>query len=330
MIGNHSRSSKRSAFTLVELLVVILIIAILVSLISSAVMTAMRKIPEVQTRTEITQLETALRAFMSDYNISEPPPSKLILYENINLYGSSSVPGAAQSYQWLQKAFSKNLGNPINPVIGFPWVDWNGDNQPDGPGGNVANPWVLEGDFCLTFYLGGIPNTAAMAGGAPPGPQGFSTNNMNPATPGGKRKGPYFNFVTSRLLGVGAVGGFFLYYDPWQVKASNNYGVGPRPYVYFSCYGINNGYNIYDCSNTTLYTDPSGQQHFAMPYWTGPNQFTNSNTYQIISAGRDGMFGYNPAFPQPNNLWSPTAGAPGTGADDQSNFSSTLLGVGQN
>ena len=66
-----------------------------------------------------------------------------------------------------------------------------------------------------------------------------------------------------------------------------------------------------------------------MPYWTGPGTFSNSNTYQIISGGKDGMYGYNPNFPPPCNLWSPAAGAVGTGADDQANFSGGLLGSGQ-
>ena len=48
---------------------VILIIAILVSLIGSAAFKAMGKIPEVQTRTEISELEMALGAFMTDYGL---------------------------------------------------------------------------------------------------------------------------------------------------------------------------------------------------------------------------------------------------------------------
>jgi prepilin-type N-terminal cleavage/methylation domain-containing protein len=332
MIRDHSHREKRSAFTLVELMVVILIIAILVSLLASAVMKALGKIPEVQTSTEIAEMSAALQVFMSDYGLSDPPPSTLILNE--------AAPLASPSGPFLQKVFGKNLGP----------TDWNGD-------GAISGIWPLQGQQCLTFYLGGIPSNPLnpLTPGAQPGGLGFSTNNMKPSMgsmaidyqpanpaglpPGvgmGKRKGPYFNFVTSRLVPVQATGGFFMYLDPWQVKTSLN-GVGPMPYVYFSSNGINNGYNYTDCSAVS-YTDLLGS-HFALPYWTGVTgtsfTYSNSNTYQIISAGKDGKFGYNPGLPPPpgalnSNLWSPTSGAVGTGADDQANFSSTLLGAGQN
>lgn len=331
MIRNDSRSGHRSAFTLVELMVVILIIAILVSLISSAVLKAMQRIPEVQTRTEISEMEVALRAFMSDYGLSQPPPSVLLLNESAPL----SVGGTTASF--LTQVFGKTLGP----------TDWNGD-------GIIAPPnvtWALQGHQCLVFYLGGIPSNPLnpMTPGALPAGLGFSTNNMKPSMgsmnidyqaggnpaglPGslgnmGKRRGPYFTFVTGRLVpsALPTSQGFYSYLDPWQVKT------GPMPYVFFSSSGQNNGYSVTDC-NTVIFTDNSGTQHFALPYWTGVSgttlTYTYSNTYQIISAGRDGMFGYNPAYPQPNNLWVPASGAIGTGADDQANFSGSLLGSGQ-
>lgn len=325
MIRDHSHRENRSAFTLVELMVVILIIAILVSLLAAAVMKVMGKIPEVQTSSEIAEISVAMQAFMMDYNLSNPPPSTLVLNENVSLYLPSDP-----NFKFLQQMFGKNLIGSGAPTF---WVDWNGDGVQNGP-------WLLQGQQCLVFYLGGIPNTAAVVGGMPPAPQGFSINNMNPAliTPGVRTKGPYFPFVTGRLKPV--VGGFgFTYLDPWQVKPSANGGIGPMPYVYFSSSGNNNGYNYMDCS-AVGWTDVLGT-HFALPYWTGvtaaglPSAFTNSNGYQLISAGRDGMFGYTPLLPPPlgamnSNLWSPMSGAVGTGADDQTNFSSTLLGAGQN
>ncbi len=325
MIRDHLHREKRSAFTLVELMVVILIIAILVSLLASAVMKALGKIPEVQTRTEIAEMEVALQAFMMDFNLTDPPPSAL----NLNEYN----PQASLTLPFLQKMFGKNFAyNPATPGVPVP-IDWNGNGVIDGP----PNGWSLQGHQCLVFYLGGIPNTAGVASGLPPSPQGFSTNPANPAliTPGSKTKGPYFQFVSSRLVPVAASGGFFYYQDPWQAKPV------PMPYVYFSSNGNNNGYGSVDINgfvyldcNTVTFTDALGL-HFAMPYSTGPGTYTYSNTFQIISAGKDGKFGYTPGLPPPplalnSNLWSPVSGAVGTGADDQANFSSTLLGVGQN
>lgn len=304
MIRNDSRSGKRLAFTLVELLVVILIIAILVSMVSSAVMKAMGRIPEVKTRTEIAEMDVALRAFMTDYGLVDPPPSSLVLYENIALYPANSAsPLVAQSYAFLQKVFGKNLG---------PLVDWDGD------GHIYQNAWVLEGEYCLVFYIGGIPSPTG-------GPQGFSTNNMKPSfgsmlgeTPG-KRKGPYFTFDMTRLRAGKTLGpaapGFMVYIDPWQSKQSPFYNtLGGTPYAYFSSRGTNNAYSLVapgDCPTIK-----------AAPYFiTNTTQCMNPNGYQIISAGKDGVFG--------THGWVPASGAVGAGADDQANFSAGLLGNGQ-
>jgi general secretion pathway protein G len=333
MIQNHSRSKTRSAFTLVELIVVLLIILILVGLLGTAVMKALQKIPEVQTRTEIAEMSVALNAFMTDFGLTDPPPSTLILNEAAPL----SVGGPSASL--LQKMFGKNLGP----------TDWNGDGMANGP-------WILQGHQCLVFYLGGIPGLGGM--------QGFSTNNVTPSMPGGKRKGPYFTFVTSRLVPPPATAlttapGFPVYVDPWQTKSGPFFNapttlggtLGGTPYAYFSSNGINNsGYSYTDCSGLG-FLDVLQRPQFALPYYTAvsplgaPTAYSNSNTYQIISAGKDGVFGYNlfvppagvpppPVLPplilSDNNVWVPTSGAGGSGADDQANFSSTLLGSGQN
>jgi len=74
---------------------------------------------------------------------------------------------------------------------------------------------------------------------------------------------------------------------------------------------------------------PLGNQSFSMtntlgvsssqsPYQSGTG-FVNANGFQIISAGYDQQFG--------NTTTAPTTGV---GADDQANFSKTLLGGGIN
>ncbi len=311
MIRIHSCRSRYSAFTLVELMVVVLILATLVSLIGSAVVKGMDKITENQTRTEISNMDVALRAFMSDYGLTEPPPSYLILNEltplNTTAQGSGGPSGKydnGQSGAFLERLFGKNLGK------GQPFVDWNGDGQPNGP-------WTLHGNECLVFYLGGIPNSTAVLGGASPAPQGFGTNNINPALLSSKRKGPYFTFASTRLYPQPQqvyVGwdGFFTYLDPWMSKSSPFYlNFQGTPYAFLSSIGIKNQY--------------AGKDFGAQPYMTGGGQFMNPNSWQIISAGKDGNFGS-----ALNNVWNPSSGATGYGADDQANFSSALLGAGQN
>lgn len=298
MFRTPSHRNERLAFTLVELMVVMLILGILGSLISSVVVMATGKLTESETRKEISEMEVALRAFMSDYGLTEPPPSYLFLNETAPLDTTAYDKGLSGAF--LEKLFGKSLGP----------TDFNGD-------GNTNGKYLLKGERCLIFYLGGIPNSTAVIGGAAPAPQGFAANNINPGRSPAlspKRKGPYFNFVTSRLWPQPQQvpygwDGFFYYLDPWMTKSGPSYlTVGGSPYAFFSCAGIDGKYAI---------TTDVG----AYPYKTADGRYMNPNTYQIISAGRDGTFG--------NSLWDPSSGATGYAADDQTNFSSTLLGAGQ-
>jgi len=293
----------RSAFTLVELMVVVLIIAILVSLVSSAVFKAMGKIPEVQTSTDIAQIGMAMGAFMSDYHLSDPPPSSLVLNENNPL----SVGGASTAF--LTKTFGRNLGP----------TDWNGDGQ-------ISGQWTLTGEQVLIFCVTGIPNTqtttAQIAAGQVPSyqGQGFAYNQMKPSYGSmkgetiGKRHGPYLDLVSSYLNKSGIwdrglapqtansnAPQMLVYYDAWANKS------GSTPLVYFSSGGIQNQYSAVTLTG-------------AMPYFNAPNQFFHPSTYQILSAGNDHKFGTG-------NINTASSEIPG-GNDDQSNFSSGLLGTG--
>ena len=331
----RSRKTSRSAFTLIELLVVIAIIAILVSLSAAAVMKVLGKIPEIQTRTDISEMDVSLATFMSDYQLSDPPPSYLILREDMSYPAHYGDPGTGpielQSYQFLRRVFGKSLGP----------TDWNLNGKIDV---NVAFP--LQGQQCLVFYLGGVQTVAT----GTPQCLGFSTNNVNPAQVGGSRKGPYFNFLSSRLV-LGKVqnpklSAFFVYLDGWKPATSVQ-----MPYAYFSSYGIYNKYNPFtkipppftvapfmggDCANIAVV---NGVNVGAYAYSDLGGVFTNPNKYQIISAGADGIFGFNPGPPPTTNppassasgtvTWNPSGGATGAGRDDQANFSSLILGAGQ-
>jgi prepilin-type N-terminal cleavage/methylation domain-containing protein len=313
MIRMRSRRQPRSAFTLIELLVVIAIIAILVSLTAAAVMKVMGKIPEVTTRTEISMMDSALADFMTTYQLTKPPPSYLILREDgqyNNNAGLTSAQFAAQqqTHVFLKQLFGKNF-SAIPPQQaqsqGIKWHDWNGNGVLD------SGPLILEGEHCLVFYLGGIPNYGGN------GCLGFSTSPyapaMNPAQtpnlPMGDRRGPFYEFKSNRLIRDSHA--FFGYLDAWHPSPTDPLR---KPYAFFSTQGIMNGYNLGDCASIG-----------ASPYLDGINTATKSqiytyNTkYQIISAGQNGTFG--------SGIW--INGAQGAGADDQANFSSSLLVAGQ-
>jgi hypothetical protein len=238
---------------------------------------------EKQTVEEIHRLSSAIAAFKENFNVSYVP-SQLMLCEN-GEWPNTQL--ALDSQVFLQQMFGKRF-SPSTPI------DWNQD------GVISQEPFILTGDQCLVFFLGGLP-----ARGATPRCQGFSSNPTNPATPGGQRYGPFFDFKPDRLL-LEAGNGFFSYLD----RFGNN-----TTYAFFSSYKHNNGYNRYGASDCPLipdgpYSDPTGK----------PGEFINPTGFQIISAGKDGLFGKG------GNVWNPATGTadPPT-QDNLTNFSTSPL-----
>ena len=281
----------RPAFTLIELLVVIAIIAILVSLTAAAVMRALVKGPELQTRSEIGELESKLgEARTKGYNNTPYLYSKLVLHEN-GVYTNSL--DDQHTVQVLTGMFGRYVvGNKIN---------WSQANPP-----TYSKTITLEGEQALVFYLGGMPNITANGVSM----VGFSTNPANPAalpaSAAEKRIGPYFEFQTNRL--VIEANNFPVYTDPWKTGS---------PYAYFASTN-KEGAGLYqpgDCASIIPVAP--------VPYIDTTGKWVNAGSFQIISAGRDGKFGAAGAS------WNPSTGTTDpNGKDDQSNFSSSLLGAG--
>jgi len=367
------------AFTLVELLVVIAIIIVLASLLLAAVFKALDLANEAATRTDVTQISAAVQSFQTKYQVNYIP-SRIILCENPADYfnpgtGQAWTPLHQDSLDYLQRVFP-SIGRPT--LAASPWaatgIDWNGDNaildppmainvyNPATGSGSVVtcNGWLLEGEQCLVFFLGGIYANGAM--------NGFSTNPSNPVA-GTDRVPPFFDFKSDRLQVIpGTVPtGFFCF-------PSYMDGYRKTPYAYFSSYKTANGYNRYinysnpylpvvassapvtsDCQALSQYgangipvfpycqsgmgltTSPPGPA-------VGPPVYLNGQTFQIISAGKNLTFGNGtvvqgypgaPAGNQiwvSNQLWTPNnatlfypVGSPGY--DDIANFYDRLLGV---
>jgi hypothetical protein len=174
------------------------------------------------------------------------------------------------------------------------WYDFNGNGKMDGA-------YILQGDECLVFFLGGIPlqdpNTGAF------GLTGFGKDPVNPFTNSvvgsgmysANRTPPAFEFNAGRLFldpnnpSVSLNGltnpGIPAYYDNLANSPPSPTGASLNFYVYFSGYG--NG--VYDANDVNFLTETDGKantgpiglqyQHAGTPYPSVyPNPYTTTLT----------------------------------------------------
>ncbi len=322
----QTRTVSRGGFTLVELLVVIAIIAILVSLTAAAVMKLMGKGPEAQNRNDLNQLAIALGNFKAQFGAF--PPSRCRICSRKNQYFQSGQPATqdkidADSIQFLQMMFPRlgesNLWmNPNNNGQNGNGIDWGW-----GPQAVVD----LEGEQCLVFFLGGYPT----GGGGQNGCLGWSSDPVNPANPAGPRLqgSPFYDFKSDRLVAIttpllnnpnASNLPAFVYLDAYGKQTDPK----SKPFAYFSSYKSLNGYNRYgssDCASLGV-----------SPYFISASningqlvvRYHNPDTFQLISAGEDKVFG-------PGGQWTAGTGmnTPVNGRDDITNFHPRMLGANE-
>jgi type II secretory pathway pseudopilin PulG len=167
----------------------------------------------------------------------------------------------------------------------------------------------LDGNQCLVFFLGGYNTT----------PQffvGFSNSVTNPFTPvaGQSQKGPFFDFPNKRMVSSG--GSVPWYTDPWGT-----------PYCYMSHQNGNDYYNFPICPTFNWPPSPIQQPNSTA---SSPN-YVNPNSFQIISAGRNMVFGPGGTWPNATTYGTPLSpgravyGQPGAGGDDLSNFAPGMM-----
>jgi prepilin-type N-terminal cleavage/methylation domain-containing protein len=181
--------------------------------------------------------------------------------------------------------------------------------QPTGLNWGVSGR--LSGDQVLVFCLGGIQAGSSGQGVC----LGFSDDPQNPTRPGGTRIRPFYDFQSNRLVQMGGGRGRgFSYTDAHNTGAV---------YMYFCAKPQGNLYSA-DCRPCT---NNLGQTSSVNPYMdaTSPQHFINPDSFQLICAGKDGLFG-------PGGFWRPAfadahypTGSPG--ADDLANFHPVRLGI---
>lgn len=292
----------RSAFTLIELLVVIAIIAVLVGLTAAGVMKFMGKGPELQNRNDIQQLAAAIAQFKQDFKV-DYIPSRIRLCRYKATYASNPSPPAlggpkldGDSQAYIQRLFPRCSGQWASPA-GIAW----------GPS-PVGDDAILYGEECLVFFLGGHQVYS------PNGVEGFSTNVNDPMQGGGTRKGPYYEFRSSRLVtsppAPNGANGFFRYNDV--------YGA---PFLFFSAGKTRNGYNPYTTPDTRLLSADSSAP--VNVYQLAPGRAYNPESFQIISGGARLASDRSPLYGA-GGVW-PSASP--NGMDDLSNFHNRVLGA---
>jgi hypothetical protein len=180
------------------------------------------------------------------------------------------------------------------------FFDFNGSGAPE------YRPILLQGHECLVFFLGGIPSQVSGVYGM----TGFGNNPQNPFIDEGKapnRLRPLFEFKGDRLIdddGDGIPG----YVDPLGTRDAGRY------YAYFSSYG-GGGYDPNDVNfaleddmiprpfrvsfkNTFFVPSPAPNPYTSTPAAPGyptvgkTASYQNNESYQIISAGGDRLYGY--------------------------------------
>jgi prepilin-type N-terminal cleavage/methylation domain-containing protein len=301
---------SRGGFTLVELLVVVTIIAVLVALISSGVMAALQRGSEVQARNEVTQLANAIQAFKAQFQV-QYVPDRLIFPPVATQNDDPATQKLVQDTQVFLKSVWPRL-NPTNMASGAYWQVGKGRE-------------ILHGDQVLVWALGGWRDIQ------PNGQQnvfGFYTDPTDPMRPyqqGQQRHGPFFEGFTPDRLKVFAMSSPEVKTLP---KRSNFFPsfvdyYGKVPYLYFS-----SGKSANDYSNAIAapQDDPNNPWMAVSPYRLPASQsvgakYANSTGFQIVSAGRDRLFG-------PGDLqWGGGNGqTPIQGKDDIGNFYATKLG----
>lgn len=303
----------RKGFTLIELLVVITIIVILMALTLGVISKVYSFLDETKTVADVNRLAQGCGQFKSIFG--RYPPARIILCEDGATY--STLPGVqaqlgTYSAEYLSAIFPginlRGIEFPVGSGIFYGW-DWTGRfvsappviNGVPTPGctppGSTA-AYSLEGEECLVFFLGGVRPSQG-------GTIGFNTDKTRPTLVStGARLGPYFEFDASRLAASqnSLSGGFFQVYR-------DVYGT---PYAYFLARtpGMN---NYFHPGAAQLITNPIT----GMPYTVAEKQFMSdcysltgnyaplwqqlvtgtgikyfkSDTFQIVSAGKDKQFG---------------------------------------
>jgi len=283
---------KRNAFTLVELLVVIAIIAILMALTVGVMSKVFNYLDEVKVVTEVGRLAQGCEQFKSTFG--RYPPAKIILCENPAQYGVLAA--GAQPIATLASSSSEYLTSAFPGLLtSGSLIDWTGRG-----GITVANAanYLLEGEESLVYFLSGprVNNT----------PIGFNTDkSLLPVPSTGARLGPFFEFEPSRVIPSTINTRFYAYKDVFgtpyayfyaRSPGMNNYWFVGAPVFQGSGLSASQQELVSDCPILTRRVGAASADVGYVPLWQSTVtpaaiQFFKGDSFQIVSAGKDKLFG---------------------------------------
>ena len=288
------RRAPRRGFTMIELMMVVVIIAVLIAILVPAIGAVRARAIESSVKMELSGIEQAIAGFKNVYGVE--PPSRLVLCEdasNWTVNEGAATDGIRKTL--AEKQRSQAYIRRIWPQFNFS-ADINVNNN-----GVDGETLVLTAGECLVFFLG---NAVYNPAGPRFEPSGFSKNPSNPFVPGGNREGPHMEFSVDRFVDTD---GDFMpeYLDKFPGQQA--------PLLYFSSYE-GKGYDRYDWAYTPMdrqssdggvdeLTDvypPSGDDdgpyHLPITSASSPVKYHKAQSFQIISPGWDGDFGWGGQF----------------------------------
>lgn len=279
--------SRRSGFTLVELLVVISIIGVLVGLIVPAVFSVRRTMNNGMVKFEVQSLADAVEKYRTKYGDYPPDGSQ---WQKMEVHLRKAFPSILQS--------ELNLLNPQYSSIPVPgWPALNSGNRIVRNDIETGNVRVMDPAEALVFFLGGFSSDGQKPFTGKGGPfavvSGIPTRNL-------ERENSFYEFNSGRLVFSDDSEAGHAADD--QLPVYRSYST-TTPYVYFDArtyqFPLPNGSVFFNYHRATSPSDPNDALYgVARPLLSASLAvnakagYEASKTFQVISPGIDGFYGW--------------------------------------